>query len=369
MTRRYLHLLTAALTLWFGAVATDPSTLNASVVTSVGVLSQDDVTSLAQTITSRLASGPTMPCGAANRSFQFAFVILRVLDGPWTTQSSASHLLNRWGVGYAPCDNGAVLVVAVSNRSMYLAYGAGAAAQLPDSKVQSVFAEAAPALRSEDFAGASGTLVSGVLDLLVGGSAGGDGSSGHSWQLGLIVIASVFGLWCCMHAACRRKVVKVHPVSHAVWMAAHSAPPNRADGHEIDSCTVCLDDFTKSGSFVLPCGHPFHRTCIEHWFAHNRQRTCPLCRAPAPMSSSSAAVPVARWDAQAADFQQARYRSMQTADDWFFVPVVYPSSFWNNNNTDTTAGGHDFNSGGFDSGGADFGGGGDVGGGGSGGDW
>ncbi|MDR1628272.1 MAG: hypothetical protein LBR79_05810 [Oscillospiraceae bacterium] len=30
-------------------------------------------------------------------------------------------------------------------------------------------------------------------------------------------------------------------------------------------CTVCLGDLGKEGYIKLPCGHEFHRECIEGW--------------------------------------------------------------------------------------------------------
>lgn len=42
------------------------------------------------------------------------------------------------------------------------------------------------------------------------------------------------------------------------------------------SCSICLSDFT-SGVLLrrLPCGHHFHRSCVDKWLARNKR--CPLC--------------------------------------------------------------------------------------------
>jgi hypothetical protein len=44
-------------------------------------------------------------------------------------------------------------------------------------------------------------------------------------------------------------------------------------------CNVCLDTYASDRSAVkLPCGHVFHRSCIETWLAESG--ICPVCRQP-----------------------------------------------------------------------------------------
>ncbi|KAF0929720.1 hypothetical protein E2562_024413 [Oryza meyeriana var. granulata] len=44
-------------------------------------------------------------------------------------------------------------------------------------------------------------------------------------------------------------------------------------------CCVCISRF-RDGEEVrrLPCGHAFHRDCVDRWLALYCRRTCPLCR-------------------------------------------------------------------------------------------
>ena len=42
------------------------------------------------------------------------------------------------------------------------------------------------------------------------------------------------------------------------------------------SCAVCLSDFERDAVLRrLPCGHCFHRSCIDKWLKRNK--VCPLC--------------------------------------------------------------------------------------------
>lgn len=48
-------------------------------------------------------------------------------------------------------------------------------------------------------------------------------------------------------------------------------------------CTICLDTCLQGPvCAVFPCGHFFHKSCIEHWLlsreAHHPVRTCPTCK-------------------------------------------------------------------------------------------
>ena len=55
---------------------------------------------------------------------------------------------------------------------------------------------------------------------------------------------------------------------------------HREDGPECAVCLTALSGACKS----LPCGHSFHRRCINQW-RYRGNHTCPMCRAsfaPAP---------------------------------------------------------------------------------------
>ncbi|NDW60529.1 hypothetical protein G0P98_29340, partial [Yangia sp. PrR004] len=56
-----------------------------------------------------------------------------------------------------------------------------------------------------------------------------------------------------------------------------------ADGGGGDDCSVCLAGFEPEAVVNRPpCGHLFHRACLETWLRYERA-TCPLCRAHVPL--------------------------------------------------------------------------------------
>jgi len=48
---------------------------------------------------------------------------------------------------------------------------------------------------------------------------------------------------------------------------------------DANDCVVCLDLY-KEGEYKrnVPCGHIFHKRCIDKWFKIKRALECPLCK-------------------------------------------------------------------------------------------
>ena len=52
---------------------------------------------------------------------------------------------------------------------------------------------------------------------------------------------------------------------------------SETDSAETPTCAVCMCD-AEAGDTLrrLPCGHEFHKTCVDRWLAGHR--TCPMCK-------------------------------------------------------------------------------------------
>ncbi|CAN6196342.1 unnamed protein product [Urochloa humidicola] len=62
-----------------------------------------------------------------------------------------------------------------------------------------------------------------------------------------------------------------------------------------DDCSVCLAGFgAEAVANRLPCGHLFHRGCLETWLRYERA-TCPLCRARLHLPVPAGEVPGLRY--------------------------------------------------------------------------
>merc|ERR1712113_689373 len=55
-----------------------------------------------------------------------------------------------------------------------------------------------------------------------------------------------------------------------------SAPEGDEQSDTVELCGVCLVSFDDGDELrVLPCGHVFHRECIDHWLL-NSSTVCPV---------------------------------------------------------------------------------------------
>lgn len=52
---------------------------------------------------------------------------------------------------------------------------------------------------------------------------------------------------------------------------------NQLENYEETTCSICLENYNNlKCSHTCPCGHIYHKNCIDEWFKNND--TCPLCR-------------------------------------------------------------------------------------------
>ena len=50
--------------------------------------------------------------------------------------------------------------------------------------------------------------------------------------------------------------------------------------HNQTTCVICMDEFDKEDSNTIcemPCGHIFHKSCIEKWLSES-DASCPICK-------------------------------------------------------------------------------------------
>ena len=65
-----------------------------------------------------------------------------------------------------------------------------------------------------------------------------------------------------------------------------------------DTCVVCLDEFVTSSDALscLPCGHVFHKECIDGFFnaqlSRNLALRCPLCNFDVSPTQPSAPIAI-----------------------------------------------------------------------------
>ena len=91
------------------------------------------------------------------------------------------------------------------------------------------------------------------------------------------------------HAATAEAADEEEPQSFGRERTPSEAPPTQASWHgheEGDECAVCLCEFEAGQTLrLLPCGHAYHRECIDKWLLGCERTsttevrcTCPLCK-------------------------------------------------------------------------------------------
>lgn len=76
------------------------------------------------------------------------------------------------------------------------------------------------------------------------------------------------------HPACLPLYLYLRPCSSIARAVKYSEMEDMED----ESCAICLVDYEAEDDLRnLPCGHSFHKTCVDGWLAVNA--SCPNCRA------------------------------------------------------------------------------------------
>eukprot|EP00438_Fugacium_kawagutii_P009710 Skav211713 [mRNA] locus=scaffold2852:330095:330640:- [translate_table: standard] len=57
-------------------------------------------------------------------------------------------------------------------------------------------------------------------------------------------------------------------------------------GEEPGTCSICFDEGSDEKEARLPCGHRFHRSCVERWLLFRYVR-CPICNSEETTRSPS----------------------------------------------------------------------------------
>jgi uncharacterized membrane protein YgcG len=274
-------------------------------------------------------------CAAAPpRGYALAVAVVRSAGGAGSDSLRAERLArglhDSWGVGDA-CGSGALLLVAVEDRELFLSTGRSASQHLSDAAAELAFERMRPLLRAGDLDGsllAGATALSEVL-------AGRLHASSALWPflviLALVLLFAAHSAW----AARRSRQSYALAVRRLTALEADAARA-KAQRYAATSCPICMEDFEldsqsdkqkekakereraearprsssphhpgASPAFspspglqkeLLRCGHAFCAACLARALA--TKASCPVCRAPTdgsetprPRTPGSAAPP------------------------------------------------------------------------------
>ena len=101
-------------------------------------------------------------------SVQIAIVVMKTLEG-YPIDDYAFQLGEKWGIGSGETDNGALIIVSMEERKMWIATGYGLEATLTDAMSKRIIEnEMKPRFRSNDYAGGLAAASNAIIQVTRG---------------------------------------------------------------------------------------------------------------------------------------------------------------------------------------------------------
>lgn len=172
-------------------------------------------------------------------SVQIAIVIIQTLDD-YEISDYAFELGEKWGIGQGGTNNGALILVSIDDRKMWIATGYGLEATLTDALCKRIVEnEMKPRFRNGDFAGGLSAAADAIIAVTKGEYAsegdGGNGSGGQRPPLPIVItiVALIIGIWLLITLVAvsqARKYARLNNMGFwAAWMLLNAARKKHTD--------------------------------------------------------------------------------------------------------------------------------------------
>lgn len=326
-------------------------------------------------------------CGGEARGFQVAVHIIQRLpygikvgEHAREVGEHARELFNHHGVGYQPCNNGLLLLLAVGDRKSAIRTGKGTQRVVTDDMVSDLLdaTEFKRKLRAHDYAGG----VQYILDQIASPLQQNQPTMHYKGQRAQQVLmrAVFWGLalsafclfWCPLAEVSVNITTAVDGTAVAVVstllatervslifvgvlavlrfaLFSHHASNRDADfraklqrlqdtrerNAKMDGnvttapCAICLEELPNDLNFscsacdktaeILRCGHVFHEACINTWVSSGGNDVCPICRKKSPRFTTSAGGSRRTKDGTTVGDGYARTRPAPVDDEYYGV--------------------------------------------------
>jgi uncharacterized membrane protein YgcG len=265
-----------------------------------GILSRDTYLSIDEELRALEKDYP-ISCGASARGYQVGILVAGtpVLTTSEQIGSYAKSVFNSWKLGHKPCDNGVILVVAISERKTSIKTGKGARRVVTDRFAADILSSSKfkNALRNEQYDKAVEHAVRELTAVLKTNDSGMYYKLcdmwDQYWHIALLAILAVLvsaigAYWCFEAEKKRRRRAEFERKLRNLAEAREKLSKRSGDVRQAP-CAICFEllgtcDFKRSNTSgdaeLLKCGHVFHIDCIGRWLAKNK--TCPICRVSKP---------------------------------------------------------------------------------------
>eukprot|EP00808_Paulinella_micropora_P014530 g75795.t1 len=244
--------------------------------------------------------------GGGKKGVQMAVVVLQKvneLDRHDSLESFARGLHDRWGIGYADCNNnGAVFVVSIDDRRSYISTGKGAKERLSSSDARFILEHMTDDMRR----GAYGEAILQATKEATSYLRSPRSLYSRFYETLEFCLAFAFVIfWCavflfvcvsCLLGVCLKVTTQYESWKNKRLARSHNDLKRRLDslqaamkqGGPVPApfCPICLDDYGDDQDKLetLWCRHRFHTSCISTWL--EKKSSCPVCRRHNPREPS-----------------------------------------------------------------------------------
>ena len=182
-------------------------------------------------------------------SVQIAIVVMKTLDG-YPIDDYAFQLGEKWGIGQSGNNTGALILVSMEERKMWIATGYGLEATLTDAMSKRIIEnEMKPRFRNNDYAGGLAAASDAIIQVTRGEYQGKAGGGEKAAPIGsLVFILLVFGIIWLIKAKQVRNYSRVNHIGFwAAWMLLNSS--SRRHGGSFSSFSGGSGGFSGGGGF------------------------------------------------------------------------------------------------------------------------
>ena len=191
-----------------------------------------------------------------------------------TAKTFAKHLHYSWGVGHAGCDDGAMLLISILDRQLYVSTGKRAMELLSDDQIDIIIEEMKPYMQKRDYDQGVELAIVRMGEVFSGKVLERSTNYGHVVFCVLLIIIVGVGLYIGHkqeqeRKRCERKLKRIQDERDRARQSQKT--------YESKSCPICLEEFQpETKTRLLACGHKYCEPCLTKWLEDHA--TCPICR-------------------------------------------------------------------------------------------
>lgn len=220
-------------------------------------------------------------CGSSdNPGFQIGVAVLnrmRSIQDESVAESAekfAKHLHDSWGVGHSGCDDGAVLLLSIVDRQVYMSTGKRAMEVLSDGQIDIIIHEMKAYLKNKDYDNSVKLAVERMGEVFSGRVL----EHPNNYNITIFGIFMLVVVCIGLYIGHKQDEERENCTEKLQRIQEERDRANQSQkSYESKSCPICLEEFEpETKTKLLACGHKYCEPCLIKWLEDHS--TCPICR-------------------------------------------------------------------------------------------